>query len=357
MNRKAIVIFSVLLLFVLVISAVTGCTPKQEQQAATRTITDMLGRTIEIPAKINTALGTSPPSTTILYTLSPDTLMGWNYQLTDEEKNFITAECKDLPVVGGWFGKQTGNYENFIAMGPDVIFEGYNVEGDPLTSVNERQQKLGTIPVIGVEDTVDATNYEKPIRFMGDILGVEDQAKAMIAFYTDALDYVSSVVNDIPDNEKKTVYYAEGPAGLMTDPTGSQHSQLIEICGGKNIAECPISGAYGRTEVSIEEVLKWNPEVIIAGDAAFYGTVFTDTQWQNVTAVQSNDVYFTPLYPCCWFDRPPSMNRIIGILWTAKILYPDRFEDLDMESKAKEFYSIYYHYDLSSEDYASLQKP
>jgi iron complex transport system substrate-binding protein len=357
MKIKTYGIFIVLLIFIMAVTTTTGCTVKQGEPVSSRNITDMLGRTLEIPADIDAVLGTSPPTTMIIYTLAPDKLLGWNFQITGEEASYIPDQYQKLPVTGGWFGKQTGNYENFISMNPDVIFEGFNVQGDANSTLNERQQKFGDIPVVGIEDTVDALSYDGPIRFMGEVLGAEEQAEKLISFYIDVLNDVTSEVAKIPEIEKKTVYYAEGPEGLQTDPAGSQHSQLIDICGGINIADCAISGAYGRTEVSIEEVLKWNPEIIIAGDAVFYEKVFTDPQWQNITAVINHEVYVPPLVPFPWFDRPPSMNRIIGIPWTAQVLYPERFKDLDIESKAKEFYSTFYHYELNDQELSSLLNP
>jgi len=350
---------AVLLLMVVSLSAgVLMCyATQQEGQATTGTITDMLGRTVEASAEVNSVVGTSPPTTMLIYMLAPDKLMGWNFRRSDKVFKYMPPKYRNLPVVGGWFGKQSGNYENFILMNPDVVFEGYTNKGNPISTINERQRKFGKIPVAGVESTDDATAYEAPIRFMGDILGEEEKAAELISFYNKAMDYVTARVVRMPESGKKKVYYAEGPKGLMTDPKGSPHSQLIEICGGVNIAECPLKGGRGMAEVSIEQVLRWDPDVIIAADSTFHGNVFSDPLWQNVKAVKNHEVYLTPHAPFCWFDRPPGVNRIIGILWTAKILYPEKFEDLDLAGKTKEFYSKFYHYDLSDEEFSKLVNP
>jgi ABC-type Fe3+-hydroxamate transport system, periplasmic component len=320
----------------------------------TRTITDMAGRTVEIPAEVNSVLCTSPPTTMIVYMLSPDKLSGWNFKPNDQ---YVPSKYKDLPVVGGWFGTKTGNYENFISMHPDIVLEGFNTQGDFRSTINERQQKLSGIPVVGVDNTVNATEYEAPIRFIGDLLGEEEQAAELISFYNRVRDEVNTVASRIPESEKRGVYYAEGPKGLMTDPKGSQHSQLIELCGGVNVAQCPIKKGYGRAEVSIEQVLNWDPDVIIAGDPTFYEKIYSNPLWQNITAVKNHDVYLTPLSPFCWFDRPPGVNRIIGIPWTAKMLYPEKFGDMDLSSLTKEFYSKFYHYDLSDEEVYEILHP
>ena len=332
-------------------------TSQQDTESATketRTITDMAGRTVEMPVEVNRVIGTSPPTTMIVYMLAPDKLMGWNFK---PGGSYMSSKYLNLPVVGGWFGKQSANYENMISMNPDIVLEGFTTQGDLNTTIIERQQKFGEIPVVGVTATADITANEAPIRFLGEILGEEEKAAELISFYNKIMNDVNIRVSQIPESEKKRVYYAEGPQGLMTDPKGSTHSQLIELCGGINVAKCPLKKGMGMREVSIEQVLKWDPDVIIARDPIFYKNVFSNPLWQNVTAVKNHEVYLTPDAPFCWFDRPHGANRIIGIPWTAKILYPERFEDLDLNSLTKEFYSKFYHYNLTDEEVYDILNP
>jgi len=326
------------------------------EKSEAKTITDMIGREVEVPSEINSVLGTSPPTTLMIYMLAPDKLAGWNFMNTKAEMRYIPDKYRGLPVVGGWFGTQSGNYENFIAMDPDVIFEGFNTEGDYRNTIYTRQEKFGDIPVVGVAETVNIQGIKPSITFVGRILDVEEQSEELISFYDRMMDIVINRVADIPENERKRVYYAEGPEGLATDPKGSPHSQLIELCGGINIADCPLKAGYGRTEVSMEEVIRWNPDVIIAGDPIFYDKVYSDPRWQKIDAVKNHEVYLTPLYPFCWFDRPPGTNAIIGIPWTVKVLYPEKFEEIDMRELTKEFYSKFYHYEPTDEEVSNLLK-
>jgi iron complex transport system substrate-binding protein len=358
MRDKSFKVVCALLVVVGLLADVLTCYAIQQQgQATTRAITDMLGRTVEVPARVKCVAGTSPPTTMLIYMLAPDKLLGWNFKRTKKVFQSMPPKYRELPVVGGWFGKQSGNYENFILMHPDVVFVGYTNQGGPLSTVNRIQRKFGKLPVIGVKNTVDITAYEAPIRFMGDVLGEKKKAAELISFYNKTMAYVTARVGRIPEGEKKKVYYAEGQKGLMTDPKGSPHSQLIELCGGVNIAECPLKRGRGRAEVSMEQVLLWNPDVIIAGNSTFYENVFSDPLWQNVKAVRNHEVYLIPHTPFCWFDRPPGVNRIIGILWTAQILYPEKFKDLDLAGRTKEFYSKFYHYDLSDEEFSRVVNP
>ncbi len=338
-------------------SACISASQEQPPTSVNRTITDMAGREVTVPAEIEGLLCTSPPSAMLVYMVAPEKLLGWNSVPTEASKRYIPEPYASLPEVGGWFGKQTGNYETFISMHPDIVLEGFNTGGSVDETIVERQQKMGSIPVVGVEDTVNASGYAAPVRFAGDLLGEEEQASLMITFYEGVLSTVTERVAAIPENERVRVYYAEGPEGLWTDPSGSQHSELIDLCGGKNVADCAITPGYGRTEVSMEQVITWDPEVILVGDPVFYRSVESDPVWQDITAVKTHRVYLIPTTAFCWFDRPPGVNRIIGIPWTAKTLYPDLFEDMDLAALVREFHEVYLHVTLSDDEIGQLLNP
>jgi len=116
---------------------------------------------------------------------------------------------------------------------------------------------------------------------------------------------------------------------------------------------------YGHTPVSMEQILQWDPEFVISGydhtssPGEFYRTVWTNRNWRHVRAVNKHDVYETPQYPYNWIDRPPSVNRIIGIKWLANLFYPDVFP-CDMRTETKKFYALFYHVELSGEQLDQL---
>ena len=99
----------------------------------------------------------------------------------------------------------------------------------------------------------------------------------------------------------------------------------------------------------MEQVIAWDPDVILVENPGFYAAVGTDPVWQEITAVKTGRVYLTPRTAFCWFDRPPGINRIIGIPWTAKTLYPDLFRDMDLESLVREYHEIFLHVSLSDD--------
>ena len=113
----------------------------------------------------------------------------------------------------------------------------------------------------------------------------------------------------------------------------------MEYLGVRNVA-----GAMrgGLAVVSLEQVLAWNPEVIFTSDPVFYRGVWDDARWSAVAAVRARRVHLSPHLPFGWFDFPPGANRIIGLYWAGKLLYPHLFTE-DLRAKTAEFYRLFYH--------------
>ena len=353
MEKKIKVI--ILLLIVLVVAGIAThlfLTPSTVETVGSKNVTDMIGRDVEIPASVSNVVATSPPMTTVLYMIAPDKLKAVNFQWTDDEMKYVPSQYQNLPVVGGWYGTQDGSYEEFIASEPDIVIESIDEGGDgDASTVKERQDKFGSILVIAVKDTTSVEKIGESITFMGEVVGAQDKAKELNDFNDKYLQIIKDKSSKLTDSNKKKVYYAQGDDGLQTNPSHSTHGQLIDLVGGVNVAD---SVAQGNTtsgvQVSIEQVISWNPDVIITNDPEFYASVYDNPNWNKLDAVKNKEVYLSPQSPFKWFDRPVGANMIIGAPWTAKVIYPDEYKDINMVDATKEFYSNFYHYDLSDDE-------
>jgi len=308
--------------------------------------TDMAGRSVSAPAEINKTFAISDSVSVILYMLAPDKMVGWGSR-NESQNQYMSVEYQNLPVLGG--GKQRANYEEVIAKTPDVVFLGHGGDNE---TINGIQQKFGEIPVLDIEGDNNLTTITSSIKYMGTVLGEQNKSDELINFYNNVLNQANSTVATIPDSQKKKVYYAKGEDGLSTFAPGSPQTQLISICGGINVVQAPVQ--KGGMGVSMELILEWNPDVIITSDPQFYSNIYSNSLWQNINAVKNKQVYLTPDSPFNWFESPPGANTIIGIPWTAKVLYPDKFKDLDLKGLTKEFYADFYHYNLTDENVSSI---
>ena len=314
----------------------------------TRIITDALGRQVVIPVNPQRVVTTYPPLTTMVYMLAPDKLIGWQ---TKPLGQYMKPKYSNLPVVGGWYGLWTGKYEEFLLQKPDLILVNADVGR---ATIEEHQARFSPIPVVAVNDTTNELKLEPSIRLMGDILNENNQANELISFYNRAQQDVAQRVSNVSADTGRRVYYAEGPQGLATDPKGADHTQLIEITHGYNVANVQMKPGYGMTPVSMENILQWNPEVIIVENPVFFKSVYNDTLWKDIPAVKNHRVYLMPHAPSPWFDRPPGVSCIIGFPWTLSVIYPELTTDMNLKGYVKEFYSKFYHYDLTDNEVAQL---
>ena len=348
MTRKTLLIL--VTLSILLGLAAIGCNSESVPAKSPEKVSvqDMYGRTIEVPGDIKHFLCTGSLEMLMAFMIAPDKISGLNFA---PNGNLLNEKYRSLPIVGGWFGKQSGNYEEFIALGPDVIIEGRE---DALT---ERQAKFGSIPVIGLKTGESLRDYPAAMQFLGNLLNKNKDTDRLLDYYETALRFADGVKESKSAAEKVTVYYAEGNNGLSTDPAGSAHTELIDMCGGLNVADISLAKGYGMIDVSMEQVFMWDPDIIIIGRASqaeLYSTIMNDSRWQKLRAVREGKVFVRPEDPFSWFDGPTGPNQVVGIYWMVHQLYPEQITLNKLKEKVKEFYQLFYHYDLSETELARL---
>ena len=101
-------------------------------------------------------------------------------------------------------------------------------------------------------------------------------------------------------------------------------------------------GKGGLVQVSIEQVLRWNPDVVITIDRNFYALAGKHPLWRELPAVKAGRIHLAPNLPFGWIDFPPSINRLIGLRWLARVLYPQAFPE-DLRPIVRDFYTRCYH--------------
>ncbi|MCL2883757.1 MAG: ABC transporter substrate-binding protein, partial [Coriobacteriia bacterium] len=223
-----------------------------------------------------------------------------------------------------------------------------------VSDANDLQQQTG-IPVVLISGALN--DSDATYTFLGALLGKPDQAKLLADYCDQALAAVDSAVAQVPDDQKVTLYYAEGPDGLQTEPTNSSHAEAFITAGANDVAVVADGSGVGMSAVSLEQVINWNPDVIIAWSADIRGgaddIIRTDSTWSSIQAVQDGRVYTMPNTPFAWCDRPPGVNRLLGIQWLANMLYPTYY-NVDMVQVTEQFYSLFYHVTLTDDQAKAL---
>jgi iron complex transport system substrate-binding protein len=317
--------------------------------AQARTVVDSAGRKVEVPDKIEKVFAAGPPASILIYMLAPERMTGWPDPPRAEERPFIAEKYRDLPALGRLTGRGgTANLEVVLKAAPDLIVDFGSVR-DTYVSLAENVQAQTTIPYILIDGRFEAT--PKALRLLGEVLGVGERAERQAAYVEAAFAEIDAVLKTVPIDERPRVYLARGPDGLETGVVGSINTEIIERAGGRNVMQA--AGQRGLVRASMEQVIVADPDIIVTWDRNFFRRVFDDPLWAGIKAVRDRKVYLAPTAPFGWIDRPPSLNRVIGLEWLAGLFYPDRLSR-DLREKTRSFYRLFYHVEPSDADLDTL---
>jgi len=317
----------------------------------TRIVTDMGGRKVVVP-KIIKRVYIDKHCAMMVNAIAPELTANMALNPSEEAKQLLSPSIwKNKPYT-------QGSVEEILKLHPDIVFMSDELSQSVVDKANKLQAQI-KLPVVLLEMNMEG--YKSNIAFLGNLFGKQQKAAELIGFIKTYLDAIEKRAKQIPLKARKQVYYAEGPTGLNTDPSGSKHSQIIDFVGATNIAKADIIPGKGMSAVSMEQVMVWNPEVILvwtgsAENLVTYKYVNTDPLWANIRAVKTKQVYQIPWLPYGWFDRPPGTNRILGTIWTANLLYPSIFK-YDMVKVTQEYFRKFYHVNLSAAKAKELINP
>jgi len=301
-----------------------------------QSVTDATGRALAIPETVTRVFPAGPPAAIMLYTLAPQLLIGWPRANRPEERAFLLPDIGSRPEIGRITGRgNTANLEMVLALKPDLILDVGSTT-QTYVSLAERVQEQTGIPYALLDGRFLSTpaSYRK----LGALTRRVKEGEDFAAYAELTLDTITGRIADIAPDKRPRVYYARGPRGLETGLGGSINVETIELLA-RNVAG---ERKGGLALVSIEQVLLWNPDVIITIDRDFAQSVGRDPAWSGVAAVRAGRVHLAPKLPFGWIDFPPSVNRLIGLWWLGKVLYPERFPE-DIRTLATEFYTRFYH--------------
>ncbi len=304
--------------------------------ARAATVTDAAGRAVPVPPRTTGVFPAGPPAAILLYTLAPGLLLGWPRANRREECIYMLPDICARPEIGRITGRgNTANIEVVLALAPDLILD-VGSTSPTFVSLAARVQEQTGIPYALLDGRFAAISagYRK----LGQLIGRQADAEDRADYAHRTLTVITERIAGLPSERRPRVYYARGPRGLETGLGGSINVETIELLA-HNVAG---GRRGGLANVSIEQVLLWNPDVIVTIDQDFAATVRNDPSWSAVKAVRDGRVHLSPKLPFGWVDFPPGVNRLIGLWWLAKILYPDQFPE-DLRALTRDFYQRFYH--------------
>ena len=306
--------------------------------AKAKSFTDSADRRIDVPDEVRRVFPAGPPASVTLFIVAPEKMLGWTRVPSAEAQAFLPGRYVSLPELGRLTGRgNTVNLENVIRLTPDLVLDVGDT-GATYVSLADRVQEQTHIPAVLIGGRLAET--ATTLRSVGSVLGVSERAETLARYAESVLAEVQSQVGKIPVASRPSLYVARGPRGLETAVAGSIGSEVVDLVGARNVAG---KETAPRTiaEISPEQILAWQPDVILTVDRRFHAAIRTDPAWREVKAVQAGKIHFVPDLPFSWLDNPPAPNRLIGLLWLGKLLYPASFPQ-DIRAEARRFYALFY---------------
>jgi iron complex transport system substrate-binding protein len=350
-SLSILAVIAVMLITVLV-AGCTQTTPTVTATAtpvtpATRTITDMMGNNVTIPANVTAVADSWPAHNEVMVMLGAADKLVATTPTVQTMPWFIKIYPR-IATMPGPMGSDV-NMEDLLKANPDLVIltTGNNATGAEIT---ERG-----IPVVYLYFT-NFDQLKQSFLLTGSIMGAPElqKAKDYNAYLDSKIASVNATASTIPQNQKLKVLHIASLSPLKVDGNNTLIDTWITTSGGINAAGQDVSG--NMQAVSIEQVLKWNPDVIIVGGTVKdRATIMNDTQWKQVKAVQDGRVYVNPKGVFPW-DRYGA-EEALQIQWASKTLYPEKFQSVNISDETKYFYKTYFSYNLSDSDVDSILNP
>lgn len=321
---------------------------------AEREFTDQLGRKVVIDDQIERVAVLQHQTLNLLVQLdATDKIVGvmgnWREQLGQNYER-LAPELVKVPNVGDL---KSVNLESLVQLKPQVVFvtnyapqemiDKISQVGIPVVAIslqkdNSGKAKNNVNPELINEEQAYNEGLKEGIALIGDIVNKPDNAKALIKETFDSRDVVAQHLKNIPENQRIRAYMANPE--LTTYGSGKYTGLMMQHAGAMNVAASTIKG---YKQVSLEQVISWNPEVIFIQDRypSVVDEINNDPRWQVIDAVKNKRVFLMPEYAKAWgYPMPEAMA--LGELWMASKLYPQKFADVDVDAKVNNWYQKFY---------------
>lgn len=351
--------FALILIVAFSLAVIAGCvsqtesTPNQSSSKATRRITDMVGRTVEIPTNVEkiVPLGNAPRM--IAYLGLAEKVVGLG-SMAVEKISPVTAYAyankdlwADLPLVGTDAGGATDYYpEQILAVAPDVILCSYTAE-----LADEIQRKTG-IPTVAVAmGTLFQEDYDQALRLLADVCGVQDRAEEVISYIDSCLKDLATRSAGIPVSDKPSILGAaatfkgvHGIEGIYANYPVFQAIEANDVAAG-------ISDIVGGLLIDKEQVIGWDPQYILldSGGVELVKVDYTANPafYKQLQAVKDNNVY---QYPSSTSYYSNIEIPLVNSYYVASLIFPEQFQDLSFEKKANDIFKYF----LGVDNYLSV---
>lgn len=305
---------------------------------AQESFVDDAGRQVTLPAAVDKVLAAGAPAEVLLYTLAPEKLAGRNMTPSPAALAFVPPRFRSLPQITNLPDRDDPRYDTeMLALAPDLYVDYGTVDPDYVAALEAISART-RVPAIILDGRLTA--IPEVYRRLGTALGVAERGSRLAADAQRLLDKYRAMLAAAPPR----AYLACSQNGLSPCYRGHSAGEVAELLGAVNVAGDLESSP--RRPLTIAEIRELAPDVIIAASPEAAAAIRRDAAWRDMPAVVAGRVHAPPSLPFNWGPRPPSVNRLAGVIWMAYALRQRPFDD-ELSAEVRALFEAFYHVTLT----------
>lgn len=317
-------------------------------------VVDLKGNQVEVPKNLK-KLAVVP--------------MPWAYVVYAFDGNSDRLAAIHPGVKGAYKGKfLEGKDKHFGTVNTTLINQNFSVNMEGLANVGveacllwtyqeaeaKKLNAIGVKSVLIYNDTVE--NLKKSFLIVGKLLGKEEKAKELNAYYDAAYNSVLKHKEEVVKAKKPSIMFLRNKQLRLQGNDNFMH-QILEMGGAHNPNE-QVALDSNNKSISMEHVYKMNPDIILLSNFDdfvpddLYQNRIPGQDWSTVKAVKEKRVYKVPLGIYRW--DAPGVETPLMMRWVAHTMQPEIFKEVSIKKETKEFYKKFLNMDLSEADLAQI---
>lgn len=341
----------------MVFAGCSGPTGKPAASAAKPSsieVTDIKGNTVTVPGDLKKIAVTPIPWASVTYfmdgnsdrlaAIHPAAMSAFkNSFIAKHDKNFANIDTK---IVNSNFSINAEAAAN-AGIQAAVLWQYQDKDAEQL-------KKIGIAPVLIYNDNIE--DLKKSFTILGKMLGKEDRAQKINAYYDNAYNEITSHKAEVDAAEKPTILFLRTSKLRLQGNDNFVHQEL-EIGGAHNPMD-QVALDSNNKSISMEQVYEINPDIIFLSNFDtfvpddLYQNKIPGQDWSTVKAVQNHRVYKVPLGVYRW--DAPGVETPLMMKWVAHVLQPTIFKDIDIKKETRAFYKDMLNIDVTDEDLAQI---
>ena len=284
-------------------------TPPATPTEVTLTLTDWLGKQFTLSQPYQKIVSLAPSNTEILFAIGAGSQVAARDTFSDYPQEAVQVQ----DIGGGWGEIDT---EAIIALNPDLVLAA---EINAVEQVKALED-LG-LNVFYLSNPKELEGMYENLRTVAKLTRHEAEAETLVASLAERVAAVDEKIANA--SEQPLVFYeldGTDPNAPWTSGPGTFIDLLLARAGGSNLGNILDSS---WAQVSLENLVTENPDVILLGDAVWGGVKPEDVAgragWQDLAAVQNSKVF-----P---FDdnlvSRPGPRMVDGLEQLVRLLHPE----------------------------------